>query len=361
MSLRAQVGARVGDLQLDARVDAESREVVVLLGPNGAGKTSLLRALAGLLPLSGGRIVLEESVLEDVGRNVRVPAQRRRIGFVFQDSLLFPHLTVLENVAFGVRARGHGRAQARRIASGWLDRLGIAHRSGVRARVLSGGEAQRVALARALATQPRMLLLDEPFASLDVGARAELRRDLRRHLGSFEGVQLMVTHDPVEALVMADRIIVLEEGKVLQEGSPEQLRTRPRSAYVAQLVGLNLYRARATAEGLRLPSGATLIASGEHRGEVFATVHPRAVSLYRSRPDGSPRNVWRGAIEAIDREGDRVRLQIGGEIPTVAEITTRALHDLDVQSGDLVWVSLKATEIDVYPGTASTPAEIATP
>jgi len=349
VSLWAHVRTVAGDLALDAGVRAAAGESVVLLGPNGAGKTSLLRSLAGLLPLSDGRVVLEDEVLEDVANGVRVVPQRRRIGFVFQDYLLFPHMTALDNVAFGMSARGKGRAEAQAKAREWLERVGVAHRASARARELSGGEAQKVALARALATQPRMLLLDEPFAALDMGARAQLRRDLRRHLSSFDGVRLLVTHDPVEALMMADHLIVLENGKVVQEGSTDELRTRPRSAYVARLVGLNLYPARATPEGLELTSGATLMASGAPRGDVFATVDPRAVALYRSKPDGSPRNVWQGRVEDIDREGDRVRVQLEGAIPIIAEITTSALHDLGLRLGDQVWVSLKATEIDVYP------------
>src|SRR6202171_3332484 len=310
MTLEARVRAGVGAFELDVQLAVAAGELVAVLGPNGAGKTSLLRALAGLLPLSAGRVTLDGVVLEDPVEGIRVPSERRPIGLVFQDYLLFPHLSVLENVAFGLRARGMARAAAIDEARRWLDRVGLPAEGDRRPVSLSGGQAQRVALARALATSPALLLLDEPMAALDVSTRVELRRDLRRHLESFRGVRLLVTHDPVEALAMADRLVILEQGRVLQSGSPAEVTQHPRSRYVADLVGVNLFRGRATNNLIAISGGGSLLAGGAADGEVFAVVHPRTVALYRTRPDGTPRNVWQGRAVDLDRQGDRVRLPV---------------------------------------------------
>src|SRR5438067_10242085 len=242
MSLQAQLQARVGSFDLDVDLTIAPGEVVALLGPNGAGKTSVLRALAGLLAIDAGRIALDGIVLEEPANAIRVPVEQRPIGVVFQDYLLFPHLTVLENVAFGLRARGVGARDARVTAGSWLDRLGVAEYAQARPRTLSGGQAQRVALARALAIDPRLLLLDEPLAALDASSRGAVRRDLKRHLASFAGIRIVITHDPLEAVALADRLVILERGRVVQTGSPAEVTQHPRSRYVADLVGVNLFR-----------------------------------------------------------------------------------------------------------------------
>jgi molybdate transport system ATP-binding protein len=349
MSLEAAVGLALGRLQLEAELAVGTGELVVLLGPNGAGKTTLLRALAGLLALDRGRVVLDGAVLEDTATGTWVPTERRPIGFVFQDYLLFPHLSALENVAFGLRSRGVGRAEARRRAGAWLERVGLAGHAGARPRALSGGQAQRVALARALVSEPRLLLLDEPLAALDAATRAEVRRDLRRHLAGFDGTRLLVTHDPLEAMALADRLVVLEGGRVTQTGSPAQVSQRPRSGYVAELVGVNLYRGRADGAAVELADGGRLIAAGDHRGEVFAAVHPRAVALHRRVPEGTPRNVLPGTAETVDVVGDRVRVRVAGQVPIVAEVTPAAVGELRLADGGPVWASVKATEVTVYP------------
>jgi molybdate transport system ATP-binding protein len=268
---------------------------------------------------------------------------------VFQDYLLFPHLSALENVAFGLRSRGVGRAEARRRAGAWLERVGLAGHAWARPRALSGGQAQRVALARALVSEPRLLLLDEPLAALDAATRAEVRRDLRRHLAGFDGTRLLVTHDPLEAMALADRLVVLEGGRVTQTGSPAQVSQRPRSGYVAELVGVNLYRGRADGAAVELADGGRLIAAGDHRGEVFAAVHPRAVALHRRVPEGTPRNVLPGTAETVDVVGDRVRVRVAGQVPIVAEVTPAAVGELRLADGGPVWASVKATEVTVYP------------
>ena len=218
MSLEALVRAHLGELVLDAGLEIATGESVVLLGPNGAGKTTLLRALAGLVPLDDGKVVLDGELLEDPAQGWRMPAEQRAVGVVFQDYLLFPHLSLVENVAFGLRARGMKRAEAQTRAGSWLARVGLGHRGAERPNALSGGQAQRVALVRALATKPRLLLLDEPLAALDAGARPALRRDLKRHLSSFVGTRLIVTHDPLEALLLGDRVVEAEDpGVVVSE------------------------------------------------------------------------------------------------------------------------------------------------
>ncbi len=203
--LRVDVQLRLGTLDLAVALQAEHGEVVAVLGPNGAGKTTLLRAIAGLTPIDSGSVVLDNAVLEDTATRTYVPTERRPIGVVFQSYLLFPHLTVIDNIAFGLRARGRGDT-ARAVALTWLERMELAAYADAKPAALSGGQAQRVALARALATDPKLLLLDEPLAALDASARVNVRRDLKRDLAQFEGVRILVTHDPLEAIALADRL-----------------------------------------------------------------------------------------------------------------------------------------------------------
>jgi molybdate transport system ATP-binding protein len=349
--LEAAVGLTLGALDLDVELEVAEGELVVLLGPNGAGKTTLLRALAGLIPIDRGRVCLDGRVLEEPARGVKVATEARGVGVVFQDYLLFPHMTVLDNVAFGLTARGAAKAEARARAQSWLERVGLGDRARARPRALSGGQAQRVALARTLATGPRLLLLDEPLAALDAATRVQLRRELRRHLASYEGVRILVTHDHLEAVALADRLVVIEGGRVTHDGPPGDINARPRSRYVAELVGVNLYRGRADGSRIATEQGPVLIAAdGDGAGPVFAAVHPRAVALHRREPEGSPRNVFAGTVESVESTGsDRVRVRVGGELPVVAEVTTGAVLELRLAEGGRVWTAVKATEVDVYP------------
>ncbi len=350
MSLQVAVELRKGTLRLHVELEVGSRGVVVLLGPNAAGKTTLLRALAGLVPLERGRVVLDGAVLEDTAAGVCVPTVQRRVGVVFQDYLLFPHMTALENVAFGRRSRGASRGAARERALAMLDRMGLADLAAAKPRALSGGQAQRIALARALVTDPRLLLLDEPLSAMDARARAELRRGLSRHLAVYEGACLVITHDPIEAMTLGDQLVVLEAGRVVQAGSPEDLSSHPRSRYVADLLGLNLYRGRAEQGSVVLEDGHRLIAADPVPacGEVFAVVPPRAVALHRVMPEGSPRNVWKGVVEDLDVVGNRVRAHVSGELPIIAEVTPGAVASMRLDDGGEVYVAVKAVEIEVY-------------
>ncbi len=347
--LEADVALRLGALDLDVSLKVEPGELVALLGPNGAGKTTVLRTLAGLLAPDRGRVVLDGRVLDDVAAGVQVPPEQRPVGYVFQDYLLFPHLSATENVAFGLRSRGVPKKEARSRAAQWLERVGLAGQAEVRPKALSGGQAQRVALARALATEPRLLLLDEPLAALDASTRLSTRRELRRQLDRYDGVRILVTHDPLEAIALAERLVVLEDGRISQEGTSAEISARPRSRYVADLVGVNLVRGRS--DGQRFLAGTASLVAAEPApaGEAFAVVHPRAVSLHRAPPEGSPRNVWAGSADGVDYEGERARVQVGGPLPIVAEVTPGAVRDLSLADGGPVWVSVKATEITVYP------------
>jgi molybdate transport system ATP-binding protein len=346
LSLNASIKVKHNDFALDVRLDIEPGETVAILGPNGAGKTTLLRALAGLVPIVG-RVQLAGQVLEDSAIRVHVPTEQRHVGLVFQDHVLFPHLNVLDNVAFGLQAQH--RPDAKNTARGWLERAGLADMASSMPRELSGGQAQRVALLRTLATEPQLLLLDEPLAALDVSIRAEVRRDLSRQLASFRGVRLIVTHDPLEAIALAHRLVVLEKGRVVQSGKPEEVTARPRSRFVADLAGVNLLRGKARGDHVDMATGATIVAPDAGEGEVFAVIHPRAVALYISRPDGTPRNVWQGEVEDIDLHGDRVRVRVKGPVPLVAEVTPSAARELRLHAGAAVWVAFKATEVAVFP------------
>jgi molybdate transport system ATP-binding protein len=348
MGLRADLAVRVGSLDLAVALDATAAEIVAVVGPNGAGKTTLLRALAGLTAIDRGHVVLDGVVLDDTATGIHVPPERRPVAVVFQDYLLFPHLSALDNVAYGLRARGRRRSGARRSAREWLDRMGVGELASRRPSALSGGEAQRVALARALATEPALLLLDEPLAAVDAAGRAQLRRELRARLAGSAGVRVMVTHDPVDAMAIGDRLVVVENGRVTQQGPMSEVTARPRSPWVAALVGLNLFEGTARGAEVTLTAGGSLTVAGDLRGPVFALVHPRAVALHRSRPEGSPRNIWAGEAGALDLQADRVRVEIAGSPPIVAEVTPAAAADLHLRDGGPVWVSVKATEIDVY-------------
>jgi molybdate transport system ATP-binding protein len=356
MTLRAHLGLTLGAFDLDVDLETSPGEVVALLGPNGAGKTTVLRALAGLTPIHRGRIEITSAdtsavqVLDDAATSTFVPPELRPIGVVFQEYRLFPHLSVLDNVAFGLRARGMNRRAAAEHAHRWLERVGLDGFADRRPASLSGGQAQRVALARALATEPAVLLLDEPLAALDAGTRGEIRRELRRHLDGFAGTRLLVTHDPVDAQVLADRVIVLEHGRIVQSGTLADVTAHPRSRYVADLVGTNLVRGEFRNGELVTPTGATLVGDAHQSaaGPSLALIPPGAIALHRSRPEGSPRNVVAGIVSSIDEHLDRVRISLDGTVPLVAEITPGALAELSLHPGDEVWAAFKATEVVIY-------------
>ncbi|MCF6524719.1 ABC transporter permease [Streptomyces sp. JJ36] len=328
-------------------LEAAPGTTVAVVGPNGAGKTTLLRALLGLTPRAHAELHLGEA---DV---TALPPHRRGVSWVPQSGALFPHLTALGNTAYGLRAHGTPRAEARRAAQLWLDRLGVGGLAHRRPAQLSGGQAGRVALARALAARPRLLLLDEPLAALDQTTRARVRHTLRTHLRHFRGVCLLVTHDPVEAVSLADRVLVLDGGRTLQDAPPAEVARHPRSPWVARMLGRNAWPGVSTPEGLRVPGGGHLVAADPlPAGEpALATVPPESVALHLSRPAGSPRNVWPGTVREVTAVGSRLRVLVASaEVPElIAEITPQAAAELGLADGTPVWTSVKATEVTLVP------------
>ncbi|MFV0127934.1 ABC transporter permease [Streptomyces sp. HMX112] len=335
-------------------LDVPAGTTVAVVGPNGAGKTTLLRALLGLTPRATA-----ESLRLGGHEVAGLAPHRRGIAWVPQDGALFPHLSALANTAYGLRAQGVPAARARREARGWLERLGVGALADRRPGQLSGGQAQRVALARALAARPRLLLLDEPLAALDQTTRARVRHTLRRHLAGFPGVCLIVTHDPVEAVSLADRVLVLEEGRPVQFAEPAEVTRHPRSPWVARMLGRNAWPGTVRGTALELAGGARLVTATDAAvaGPALAVVAPEAVSLHRARPSGSPRNVWRGTVRELTAQGGRLRVLVTGapageERPVpevVAEVTPAAAAELGLAEGTEVWASVKATEITVVP------------
>jgi molybdate transport system ATP-binding protein len=338
--------------RLDAHLSIAAGEVVALLGPNGAGKTTALRALAGLLPLTAGHIRLGGQTLDNPEGRTWVAPEQRHVGVVFQDYLLFPHLSALDNVAFGPRSYGMDRLESRQRAAGWLRRVGLADHARAKPRNLSGGQAQRVALARALAVDPPLLLLDEPLAALDAGTRMDTRAELHRHLAEHPGATLLVTHDPLDALVLADRLVIIENGRIVQEGDAATITAQPRTDYVARLVGLNLYRGHADDHTVRIGPDFSLAVADAAEGDVFVAFPPTAVALHAREPEGSPRNVWPATIASIQRHGDNLRVQLSGPATAAADITPAAAAHLNLAIGQQVWAAVKAVETRTYPATS---------
>jgi molybdate transport system ATP-binding protein len=349
-ALVVEAEVKRGSFTLAVSLAAAPGQVLGLLGPNGAGKSTLLSAVAGLTPVSAGRITLAGQVMDDAEQGTFVEAAGRPIGFVFQNYRLFPHLTVAENVAFSPRARGVGKRAARSAASYWLDRLRLADLADRKPSQLSGGQAQKAALARALAGQPALLLLDEPLSALDAGTRLDVQTELKRHLADFTGPCLLVTHDPLEALVLADQLIVMEGGRIVQEGTPALIARQPATDYVAKLVGLNLYAGRSEGSTVALTAGGTFVIpdQGQH-GDVLVAVRPSAIVVSNQRPQpSSARNTWQAKVTGLTLLADRVRLDLDGQPSALADVTPAAVAELSLDPGSQVWLTVKATELEVY-------------
>jgi molybdate transport system ATP-binding protein len=355
-----------GSFQLAADLTAAPGEVLGVLGPNGAGKTTLLRALSGLDALTSGSIRLDGLTLDDAATDTFVPAESRPVALVFQNYRLFPHLNVRDNVAYAPHVQGAARRQARAAADTWLERLDLSALATRRPHEISGGQAQQVALARALAADPRLLLLDEPLSALDARTRLEVRAQLRNHLKQFTGPVLIITHDPLEAMIMADRLLVIEDGRVVQQGSPAQVARQPATQYVARLVGLNLYTGTLEVATSRvhlddggiftvtLGDGGLAAQDGPPADRVLVGLRPSAITIHTVRPaHASPRNVWKGTIGALELLADRVRVQVDAAPPALVDISAAAVADLALRPGTAVWLSAKATETEAYPDPGS--------
>jgi molybdate transport system ATP-binding protein len=337
---------------LDVAFDVASGETLAVLGPNGSGKSTALEVVAGLVAPDSGRVVLDGRVLTDLGAGrpgVRVAPHDRRTALLGQEPLLFPHLDALENVAFGPRSAGCPRSQARGAAQEWLDQVGVGELSGRRPAQLSGGQAQRVAVARALAAEPALLLLDEPMAALDVAVLPALRQTLRRVLAGRSAV--LVTHDPLDALLLADRVVVLSEGRVVEEGITTEVLSRPRSPFAARLAGLNLVMGVWRDGGVEAPDGLRVHGQVEggplSAGEAaVAAFRPAAVAVYRERVEGSPRNELTVTVTELEPRADLIRVHAG---PLHADVTVQAAAELELAAGQVVRFVVKATEVSVYP------------
>jgi molybdate transport system ATP-binding protein len=338
-------------------LDVADGEHVAVLGPNGSGKSTLLGLVAGTLRPDTGRAVLDGTVLFDLDGTHHSwrPPHARGVALLAQDALLFPHLTVLDNVAFGPRATGHSRTESRTLAERWLAELEASDLAGRRPGQLSGGQAQRVAIARALATQPRLLLLDEPTASLDVSVAPLLRRVLRRVLAGR--TTMVVTHDLMDALLLGERMVVLEDGAIAELGTTEQVLAHPRARFTAHIAGLNLVLGVFTDGAVRAPSGMLLsgvraegdgLAAGEPAAAAFS---PADVSVHAAPPGGSPRNVWDATVTELEPRGELVRVRADDRHGHVlaADVTPRSVAELDLFPGRDVTYAVKAAAVTIYP------------
>jgi molybdate transport system ATP-binding protein len=344
---------RRGSLDLRADLQVGPAETVTLMGPSGAGKSTCVALVAGLLRPHRGHVRCEGETWCDTTAGRDLPPEARRAGVLFQDYALFPHLDARANVAYGLRARGAGKAEALRAADRWLERVGLTPAARRRPRDLSGGEQQRVALARALASGARALLLDEPFGALDVTTRAVLRAELRAVLRETALPALVVTHDPVDALALGDRVAVMEAGRLTQVGTHEELWRQPRSAFAADLAGRNLYAVRVPpGRGLKEVRAATLafhVLADEVAGDAFLVFAPSDVTLSVERHAGSAQNVFGATVRELRPAGGRTFVLLrAGDVALTAEVTSEAVAALGLAPGRDVFASVKATAVRVY-------------
>lgn len=344
MSVTARIVTSVGDFHLDAQLACAPGETVALLGPNGAGKSMIVKAIAGLQPIERGCIRIDSTPVDEPASTTFIPPEHRRVGVVFQDYLLFPHMSVRQNIEFGPRnLKVTGTTQL------WIERLDLTELLERKPAQLSGGQSQRVAIARALATNPRALLLDEPLAALDAATKQGVRGQLRHFLTDFEHGTILVTHDPLDALVLADRIVVVEDGRVTQQGPTAEVASQPRTDYLAKVLGVNLLRGDVY-EGVMTPDGGgSLVVSTDLEGPAVVVIRPQAITLHANKPEGSARNVWESTVLGIETHHDQVRVALSGPPELTAAVTHAAVADLKLVPGQRVWMSLKATDTDVHP------------
>ncbi|HEV7171400.1 sulfate/molybdate ABC transporter ATP-binding protein [Pedococcus sp.] len=347
MTLHAEL--RVASRSLDLRLDVPVGRTLAILGPNGAGKSTTLACLAGLLRPDSGQVALGDRMLYSDEGDAWVPPHQRSVGLLAQEPRLFPHLSVLENVAFGPRSSGMPRGQARAAALEWLGEVDLLDRANDKPGQLSGGQAQRVAIARALAAQPELVLLDEPLSSLDVQAKPDLRKLLRRVLAGRTTV--LVTHDILDAILLADEVAIAEQGRIVEHGPTTQVLSRPTSAFAARSAGLNLIRGIAEGSAVRSPEGLRVeglpedsLRDGQAAVAVFS---PNAVSVFREPPAGSPRNTFDAEVTELEPHGHQVRVHTAY---VAADVTPAAVAELDLVPGTRVALSVKASEVAVYAG-----------
>ena len=353
-SLRVQ--ARVDDRGVAFDLTLADGEVLAVLGPNGAGKSTLLLLIAGLLRPDQGRVELGSRVLTDTGSGVFVPAHSRGVAMLSQRAMLFPHMSVAANVAFAPRSKGKRRSEARVIAQRWLAAVDAKELADRRPAQLSGGQAQRVAVARALAAEPKVLLLDEPMSALDVTAAPALRRLLRHILRDDARTAVIVTHDLRDALAVADRVIVVEHGRIVESGPVRSVLTSPRSAFAARVTGVNLVSGTITRPGtLQTAWGANVFGIGDAAPGIAAVAlfRPTAVAIHLDPPHASPRNVLPVTIAEMDIHEATIRVrgaaQPDGSPGIAADITAAAAADLELAPGQDVYFVVKTQETELHP------------
>jgi molybdate transport system ATP-binding protein len=351
--LQAELDTRVGALALSVELSVAPGECLALAGPSGAGKTSLLRAVAGLLRPDRGRVSCSGELWLDTASGFELPAERRGCGYLFQEYALFPHLSAWRNVAYGLP-----REDRRERAHELLGRFGVRARADAPPHELSGGERQRVALARALARRPRALLLDEPLSALDARTRASASRELGAALRDAGVPALLVTHDFGEAALLGDRVAVIDGGRVVQEGSAQELAAAPASAFVADLTGAVVLtgEARPGPDGLTLvrlggADGGELASTDAGSGPVAVSVHPWEIALAPAAdaPSGSAQNRLIGVVTSVAHVGNRVRVGVDAGQPLVAEVTEPAVRELELRPGTRVTASWKAAATRLVP------------
>ncbi len=344
--LLAHITVPLRDFTLAVELGADSGETIAVAGLSGAGKTTLLRALAGLIRPAAGRIAAAGQVWFDADADVFVPIEQRPVGLVFQDYALFPHLDARANVAFPFEAAGVGRAERRRRADELLERLEIPHLATAKPGTLSGGERQRIAIARALAREPRLLLLDEPLSSLDPATRGRVTSELQQLLQRLRVTTVIVTHSYEDATALADRVAVIDRGRIVQDGTPEELLAAPTSAFVADFAGVNYLDGTASsgADGLTHVTfeGGSLLLTEPGEGPVGVVIPPWAITL--AGEGGSARNSLSGSIVRVARLGNRVRVTVATPLPVTAEVSTLAAAELDLRPGRLITLRFKAAE-----------------
>jgi molybdate transport system ATP-binding protein len=327
--------AALDELELEVAPGA----CLAIAGPSGAGKTTLLRAIAGLAPARGTIECAGETWL-DTQRGIDVPAERRRVGFVFQDYALFPHMSAHANVQFGAATDN---------AADLLERLGIDAATAARKPpTLSGGERQRVALARALARNPVALLLDEPLAALDPRTRARAARELKATLNEVDVPTLLVTHDFDQAAALGDEVAILDDRRIVQRGPASQLAARPASAFVADLTGAIVLTGHASSgpaglTAVALDGGGQVFSTDNAHGAVGVSVHPWDIALADSEPAGSTNNHLPARVESVTTIGNRARVGLHASQPLAAEITAASAERLQLQPGSEVVATWKAT------------------
>ena len=352
-----RVEAVIEDRDIDVELSVAEGTVTAILGPNGAGKSSLLSVVAGLYRPDRGRVELNGHVLADTAASVLVPPHKRSVALLAQQAMLFPHMDVETNVAFAPRSAGRSRTEAKRAAEHWLAAVDAGELARRRPGQLSGGQAQRVAVARALAAEPDLLLLDEPMAALDVSAAPALRTLLRRVLRTEGRTALLVTHDALDALALADNVVVMDAGRIVERGDVSHVLSSPRSAFAARIAGINLRdgvigpggQLQTTAGALVYGTAAEPLTPGENAVAVFS---PGAVAVYPVLPEGSPRNHFAVTVAAIENRGDLIRVRgedFGDETGLMADVTPAAAAELDLEPGLTVHFVVKATETAIYP------------